>query len=177
MAGPLDREESSAALALLDAAAKQLADGDGGVPGGFVASLLGRVAPEDLLRYGPQELAAFARDGWTFLTTRKPGAAKVRFDLAPATIGGQLKPVSVIEIVNDDMPFLVDSVMGELTDRGLDVRLIAHPILTVERDKSGMLTGPPSEGRGKNGGSRESFIHVISTSRFVWLLMEYSRTA
>ena len=45
----------------------------------------------------------------------------------------------MIEIVNDDMPFLVDSVMGELTERGLAVRLVAHPILAVERDKSGKL--------------------------------------
>ena len=43
-------------------------------------------------------------------------------------------PVSVIEIVTDDMPFLVDSVMAELTDRNIDIRLVVHPIVTVQRD-------------------------------------------
>ena len=66
----------------------------------------------------------------------------------------------MIEIVNDDMPFLLDSVMGELAERGVEARLVAHPVFTVTRDPSGRLTGfeglsPPGE-----GGSRESFIHI-----------------
>ena len=43
--------------------------------------------------------------------------------------------MTVIEIVNDDMPFLVDSVMGELAERRLEVRLVAHPVLGVARDR------------------------------------------
>ena len=73
---------------------------------------------------------------------------------------GHLKSISVIEIVNDDMPFLVDSVMGELTERGLAARLIVHPILAVERDKTRQAHGA-AEGAGNNKDeSRESFIHV-----------------
>ena len=71
-----------------------------------------------------------------------------------------MKSVSVIEIVNDDMPFLVDSVMAELTERGLAPRLVVHPILAVTRDKTGKLNGPPAEaGQGKDE-TRESFIHI-----------------
>ena len=39
------------------------------------------------------------------------------------------------------MPFLVDSVMGELTERGLDTQLVVHPVFTVERDPDGALAG------------------------------------
>ena len=44
-----------------------------------------------------------------------------------------------IEILNDDMPFLVDSVLGELQARGLAVRLLLHPIFKTQRDKAGRL--------------------------------------
>ena len=56
------------------------------------------------------------------LAVRKPGAPKIRFEQpaldAKASDSEHLKAISVIEIVNDDMPFLVDSVMGELVDAG-----------------------------------------------------------
>jgi glutamate dehydrogenase len=58
------------------------------------------------------------------------------------------------------MPFLVDSVMAELTERGLATRLVVHPILAVTRDKTGKLNGPSAEaGKGKDE-TRESFIHI-----------------
>ena len=66
----------------------------------------------------------------------------------------------ILEIVNDDMPFLVDSVMGELKERGIEIHLVAHPIIAVERDKGGKLTGLPVQERGKGGAARESFIHI-----------------
>ncbi|MGE3897371.1 MAG: NAD-glutamate dehydrogenase, partial [Variibacter sp.] len=72
----------------------------------------------------------------------------------------QLGTVSVLEIVNDDMPFLLDSVLGELTEQGAAVRLVVHPIFTIERDAAGGLRSF----RGANGksgaGARESFIHI-----------------
>ena len=41
---------------------------------------------------------------------------------------------TIVEIVNDDMPFLVDSVAMEANRHGLTLHLIIHPILPVERD-------------------------------------------
>ena len=48
-------------------------------------------------------------------------------------------PVTVGMIVTDDMPFLVDSVSGELSLEGRSVRLIIHPQLVVRRDANGQL--------------------------------------
>ena len=45
----------------------------------------------------------------------------------------------MLEIVNDDMPFLVDSVMAALAARNLSIRLVVHPIFAVVRDASGKL--------------------------------------
>src|SRR6188472_78626 len=151
--------EERAARARIDAAAKLLRSDKGNVPADFAALLFRRAAPEDLVGYDASELAVLAREAWAFLAVRKPGTPKIRFE-HPAQDGGHLKSVSVIEIVNDDMPFLVDSVMAELTERGLAPRLVVHPILAVARDKTGKLNGPPAEaGQGKNE-ARESFIHI-----------------
>src|SRR5882757_3615474 len=137
--------EERSARARIGAAAKLLRDNKSDVPDGFVALVFSRTAPEDLVRYDAAELAALARDASAFFAVRKPGAPKVRFESPDAARGDHLKTISVIEIINDDMPFLVDSAMGELTERGLDIRLVAHPIVAAERDKSGKLKSAPME--------------------------------
>jgi glutamate dehydrogenase len=47
---------------------------------------------------------------------------------------------SVVEIVTDDMPFLVDSVTSELTRQGRAIQLLAHPLFAVTRDADHRLT-------------------------------------
>ncbi len=47
---------------------------------------------------------------------------------------------TVLSIVTDDMPFLVDSVTSELARQGRTVRLVIHPLLSVHRDDQGHLT-------------------------------------
>src|SRR5436309_10667114 len=154
-----DREDH-AARARIDAAAKLLRGSKSDVADDFVALLFGRAAPEDLIGYEAAELATLAREAWAFVAARKAGAPKIRIEQPKASDGEHLKSVSVIEIVNDDMPFLVDSVMAELTERGLAPRLVAHPILAVSRDKAGKLTAAPTEAVSSKDETRESFIHV-----------------
>ncbi len=109
--------------------------------------------PEDLERYTAEELADIAERSWSFLQERQSGVAKIRFEPIAAKSGG-----AVLEIVNDDMPFLVDSVVGELNQRGLDIRLFVHPVFVVERDLAGRLVN--FKGARTVGGHRESFIHI-----------------
>jgi glutamate dehydrogenase len=146
-------EDGGAARSLLDAAATALARRKTPVPANFLAGLFAHAVPEDLARYQPDELARLAQDAWSFIAERKPGTPKIRF--APAA---GLRGIAVLEIVNDDMPFLVDSVLGELNERGLDIRLVAHPVFTVKRNAAGALTA--LKGPRQTGGARESFIHI-----------------
>ena len=46
-----------------------------------------------------------------------------------------------IGIVNDDMPFLVDSVANVIAGRQLTIYRLLHPVVCVERDKAGKLLG------------------------------------
>src|ERR1043166_3185859 len=113
----LDTEDERAARRLIEQAGTIVTGLYGDMPESFTAQLFARAAPEDLVRYEPRELAALAEEAWAFLKERKPGTAKVRFESRPGPIGAEhIKTVSIIEIVNDDMPFLLDSVMHELTE-------------------------------------------------------------
>ena len=123
------------------------------IPADFLTELFGRAVLDDLERYNPEELAAIGERSWSFLLERKPDAPKIAFTPARSA-----RNLAVLEILNDDMPFLVDSVLGEVSERGLDIRLLVHPVFTVERDDAGRLTAFKGTRRGE--GRRESFIHI-----------------
>ena len=93
------------------------------------------VPTAELAAESPEALAAAAASLFAFATERTPGAAKVRV-LPPA---GGTGPRAVAEIVNDDMPFLVDSVLAALALNGRAVTSLLHPILSVRRDGAGRL--------------------------------------
>jgi len=61
-----------------------------------------------------------------------------------------------IALVNDDMPFLVDSIAATLTAQGVSIDRLVHPIIPVERDSSGQLTGLGSD----DSEHRESFVYI-----------------
>jgi glutamate dehydrogenase len=77
---------------------------------------------------------------------------------------------TVISIVTDDMPFLVDSVSAELNRLGAGIHLVVHPIVAVTRDERGMLlrVDPPGIGPGSEPimpeqdavGALESWMHI-----------------
>ncbi len=145
--------EEDATQSLIGAAAGLLAGSRPDIPRSFLADLYGQALADDLQHYAADELARIAEQSWSFLQERKPGAAKIGFARASFSHGE-----AILEVVNDDMPFLVDSVLGELGERGVDIRLLAHPVFTVERDQTGKLTA--FKGARKSHGGRESYIHI-----------------
>ena len=149
-------EEERAARALIEQAGKALSRRRPEIPATFVAQVYGRSVPEDLVRYGADDLSALAEHAYEFMLEREPGTSKVHCETVPLTASGEHKFVTLIEIVNDDMPFLVDSVMGEIADRRLDVRLVTHPMFGVRRDGK-KLTGLDAP---NSGSKRESFISI-----------------
>ncbi len=127
----------------------------------FSRLLYGRGVPEDLEAYSADALAELAREAFGFLKERKPGRHKLRLYNPEDGAPGGLGEITVIEIANDDMPFLVDSTLGLLSERGHDIALVLHPILAVERSPKGELTGL-DDGAAvvSDHFSRESFIHI-----------------
>lgn len=60
-----------------------------------------------------------------------------------------------LAIVNDDMPFLVDSVAAAISARDIAIDRILHPVVHVERDEHRRLTAI-----GDRTGERESMIYI-----------------
>jgi glutamate dehydrogenase len=116
----------------------------------FAAVLYGSKDLEDLEERSVAWLADTARAALEFIEVKPAGRHKLRIRRAlPA--GPSSIEASVIEILNDDMPFLVDSVLGELQARGLTVRLLLHPILKTRRDRNGHLVAVTTAGDGGMG--------------------------
>ena len=85
--------------------------------------LFARAAPEDVAGFSPQTLAGLVNDAQSFLARpRRIGSPAVRVFNPDEAAFPQLADLTIIEAVNDDMPFLLDSTLAELADAGLDIR-------------------------------------------------------
>ena len=153
-------DEQHAAEALIAEAGTRMRGADPDIPEDFVTALFAHAVPEDLMHYDAGGLAALAADAWSLLAMRKVGMAAIRFDTFASVTGPEpRRGDSVLEIVNDDMPFLLDSVLGELAERGVAVHFVVHPIFAVTRDAAGRLVAFKGNAHG-GGAPRESFIHL-----------------
>jgi glutamate dehydrogenase len=103
-----------------------------------------------------QDVLGIVDGHWRVGQHRAPGEVKIRvFNPAPSgTEGaaGWTDTKTVIDIVTDDMPSLVDSVIGALTINNVTVHRVLHPILISTRDQDGVL----QEVTGESGWSAES---------------------
>jgi glutamate dehydrogenase len=103
----------------------------------FIRRYFAVVAPEDIIYTSVETLFGGALSLWEFGAQRQPGVAKVRlFNPSVETSGWGLEH-TVVEVVNDDMPFLVDSVTAEINRRERNIHLLLHPVARVRRDSSG----------------------------------------
>ncbi|MGF7160752.1 glutamate dehydrogenase [Rhodoligotrophos appendicifer] len=127
----------------------------------FASLLYGRGLPEDLLLYTPEELALIAEKALVFLRERQPGRCKI--NIYNPTGRPRLDAVTIIEIANDDMPFLLDSALGILNERSMSIELVLHPILAVERELGGALVSFSDSATAPLRVPRESFIHIHVT--------------
>ena len=96
---------------------------------------------------------------------RRPGQPKVRvFTPTVAEHGWSAAGHSVVEVVGDDMPFLVDSLTMLLAGLVHDVRTVIHPTFDVRRDDGGQLLSvePVASGAvtAPEGAVRESWMHI-----------------
>lgn len=148
------------------ALAKQRLDpAKGGMAERFTRLYFRNVPPHDVLREGTDTLYSVALGLLQFGGERRKGEVKIRIFNPVYDDYGWRSPHTVVEIINDDMPFLVDSVTAALSELGLTVHLVVHPIVAVTRDAQGRLTdvqdpAAAPEGQDGQGGTAESFMHV-----------------
>src|SRR5215213_6144342 len=140
---------------------EQLDGADADLAEAFARQLYRWVAPEDIAARDPLDLYGLALGLFNFARERRPGTPKVRVYNPQFEQHGWQSTHTAVEVVTDDMPFLIDSVSMELNRRGFGVHLIIHPVLAVRRDSTGNLLEILSRGETVDEGpTGESVIHA-----------------
>ncbi len=124
---------------LAEAFARDLGRADGGAglsasEAAFLAQVREDYVPEELPGLTLAELAANLVDFWRFAGRRAGPGPAMRI---VAALGAAGQGIDRLDIVQNDSPFLVDSVMGEIADAGVFVRAMFHGMVDVARDAAG----------------------------------------
>ncbi len=101
----------------------------------YVKYYFRRVPMEDLVREAPATLATIVSNQLEFLKIRLPGQMLIRMFNPTMEKDGWESQHTIIEMVNEDIPFLVDSATLTLSEMKVGVHLIIHPVILVARDK------------------------------------------
>ncbi|MFN3423629.1 MAG: NAD-glutamate dehydrogenase domain-containing protein [Novosphingobium meiothermophilum] len=135
------------------------------MPGGdFAEALLQRFSaallPDEARDFDAARLAEAARFTAAAAAVRKAAEPAIVIESVSAARGAERH--LRIAIINDDMPFLVDSVTSAITAQGLAIDRLVHPVAAVRRDGEGRLIGLPA---GDASGERRESIIYLETER------------
>ena len=125
----------------------------------FIGLYYGRIARGDLAARRVHDLYGAAMSHLTLAFDRPPGAPAVRVYSPDFEEHGFGSPHTVVDIVTDDMPFLVDSVTTEVIRHGLGLHLTVHPVVSVRRN-TGRLVDILDRHDPTSPAPAESFIHL-----------------
>src|SRR5687768_12188842 len=124
----------------------------------FVRQFYRWVPADDLQHRSTLDLYGAAVSAWNLRRAREAGEVKVRVYNPRFEQHGWQSTHTAVEIVGDDMPFIVDSVSMVLGRLDYGIHLLIHPVVRVTRDASGavehLLPG------GADEGEPESVIHA-----------------
>ncbi|TVQ36447.1 MAG: NAD-glutamate dehydrogenase [Geminicoccaceae bacterium] len=122
----------------------------------FVRLYYTGAAASDLLLDDPLDLYGSALDHYRLAFERQPGEVKLRVYNPDLERDGWQSTHSVVTVVTDDGPFLVDSLTAAMGREGLALHFLVHPILHVRRDAAGRLVDCEAEATAP----AESFIRL-----------------
>jgi len=108
--------------------------------------------PVELAERDPDDLAGAAAAHFELGRRFAGGSPKLRVYNPRLDAHGWQSTHTVVEIVSEDMPFLVDSATMEINRQGLALHLVVHPVIRAVRDAKGVLKAvgepvPAGEGR------------------------------
>ncbi|UCE30075.1 MAG: NAD-glutamate dehydrogenase, partial [Burkholderiales bacterium] len=126
----------------------------------FVHQFYRQVDAADLADRAPQDLYGAALSLWHFARRRTGDAVRVRVYNPREEEHGWQSPHTVIELVQRDMPFLVDSVRMELKSQGFSLLLIIHPVIRLRRTADGELLELSGRDASAADMHAESMMHI-----------------
>src|SRR4249919_4205522 len=152
-AAPANGSQAVSLEPILAAMRKRLPQARHGEGEAFINSFYRRMSEDEASQHSADGWAALAVDFLEFARARKPGTALVRLFNSTIKSHGWESAHTVLQIANDDMPFLVDSVTMALAEQGIGVHVLGHPVVRFQRDKAGKLLEVGE-------GTPESLIHL-----------------
>jgi len=155
--------ESELIEAVCERVRDRLSDREAAVVETFVRHYYHWVPPPDLEGRGKANLYGAAISHWKLARERTPGKAKVRVYDPDGEGDGWSSPHTVIDIVSDDMPFIVDSVTMALSRVAAGIDLVIHPVMLVRRDEKGRLLEVLEPGAEAPDAISESVFHAEVT--------------
>jgi glutamate dehydrogenase len=153
------RGKEAAITRLFDLLAARLSAEEAGRITHFARQFYARCAPEDVLSVELEDLYGGLLSQWHLMGHRKPGVTLVHTYNPSAEEHGWQSPHTVIEIITDDMPFLVDSLSINLVRQGITIHTVLHPVIKVRRDASGRLIEVLAPEDGAEGALYEAALH------------------
>ena len=125
----------------------------------FSKAFFNGVPKDDLVGLSDAEQTLIGKSLMALAGERKSGAHKLRVFNPDKKRDGWQATHTVIEVVNDDMPFIIDSITAELSRQNLMIDKLLHPILSVLR-KGSQILAIGSTKKPVDGGQMESVIHI-----------------
>jgi glutamate dehydrogenase len=139
----------------------------------FLRQFYDTVPPADIANLEPDQIYGAAMALLGYMRRRRPGTPSIRVFNPRIDAHGWQGDHTVIEVVNDDMPFLVDSVTTALANLDLQVIMLIHPILHLRRDAEGVMTRLlPADAPPEPGDLTESVMHLEITEQSDPVLLE-----
>ena len=110
--------------------------------------LRARAPAEDLEEYDASVIAHSAAIAYGALKKHRRGDSVISIENEPEMVRHG-RPLTVITVVNDNMPFLFDSILGEITESAGEPTLVLHPVILARHDRAGVaeLVGDATAGK------------------------------
>lgn len=124
----------------------------------FFDRFFANASVDDLDAMGPVAVAKVACDHWDYMKERTPEAPVVKVYTKEPAPGDTVLPRTAIDIVNDDMAFLIDSVAAEISRYNRLIDVLIHPVIYFsKKDKK---KTPVLADKGDTDSFGESHIHI-----------------
>jgi len=129
----------------------------------FIHHFFATAPLRDLAERKPAYLFQRVNHIWKFAGSRATNQTLVRVFNPTLREHGYESDHTVVDIINDDMPFLVDSVTAEFNWQGLETHLLIHPMIKIQRSKTGKMSAVIEPGMADTGARKESIMHLEIT--------------
>lgn len=160
MSSDIDRLKSAAIEKAKDLVDKTLPAEKAALAKKFTELYCQNIPVNDLLETETEVILGSALALWSYGRDREPGTHKIRVYNPDIEQYGWHSDHTVIEIINDDMPFIIDSVLAHLNRRENIVHIVVHPIVAAKRNEDGRVTDVTHFHEATKSWKQESFVHI-----------------